>query len=434
MGYITAGITAAKDGVTSETQTKQSSTFRRYTAFLATSGINDPFLTNKTETQRQLIMSGFAHSIRTNYNGSTRKSELLSGTVQTAISHVVQTFRQNFRPDPTRDTSGAKGAILIRQLKSYKDADPATAHQACLPLQVWQQIYEDNSTPLRQAQGALLLGALFFAMRSCEYSTTNKDDGKRKTKIINCAGVRFFSNSSDGAIHELPHDRPLPSLAQADCVSITFVDQKNGEKMETITQHRVTNGSLCPVQAWATTIKRVESYTDTTLSSPVNTFLDPSTNKLVRITAKQMRSHIVSHVKQLGPEKFGIDIKRVGTHSLRSSCAMLLYLAEVRTSTIMLLGRWKSDAFLLYLRKQVKEFTKGVSNTMVDQPSIFSTIPNTSHHTTDLPNRHRSDRDDPMTSNVNSIASHARFNGPSQDRHTSNARNNTHSPVLRIWG
>ena len=146
-----------------------------------------------------------------------------------------------------------------------------------------------------------------------------------------------------------------------------------------------------------------------------------------------MRSHIVAHVKKLGPEQFGIDIKRVGTHSLRSSCAMLLYLAEVRTSTIMLLGRWKSDAFLLYLRKQVKEFTKGISNTMVDQPPTFFTIPNSPR--TDLPNRHRSDRDDPMTSNSNSIASHARFHGPGSTGNTSRATSNQHhSPAFRIWG
>ena len=146
-----------------------------------------------------------------------------------------------------------------------------------------------------------------------------------------------------------------------------------------------------------------------------------------------MRSHIIAHVKRIGPEKLGIDIHRVGTHSLRSSCAMLLYLAEVRTSTIMLLGRWKSDAFLLYLRKQVKEFTKGISSTMTNQPSTFLTIP--SQRSTDLPNRHTADRDDPMTMNANSIASHARFHGPGSTGNTSSATaNHQHPPAFRIWG
>jgi hypothetical protein len=270
-------------------------------------------------------------------------------------------------------------------------------------------------------------------MRSCEYSTTNKDDGKRKTNIITCDGVRFFGGTAQGEIRELPHDLPLTSLRQAECVSITFVEQKNGEKMETITQHRVNSGNLCPVKAWAETIKRVRSYPGTTGKSAVNLFALPKSGKLVSITAKQMRAHIIAHVNKIGPDKLGIDIKRVGTHSLRSSCAMLLYLAEVRTSTIMLLGRWKSDAFLLYLRKQVKEFTRGISTTMTDQPVTFFTIPNRPH--TDLPNRHRADRDDPMTSNADSIASHARFNGPGSRGNTSTiTANHQHSPVFRIWG
>jgi hypothetical protein len=300
-------------------------------------------------------------------------------------------------------------------------------------MKVWQSIYEDDTTPRNAALGPLIMGALFFAMRSCEYSKTNKDDGKRKTNIIICENVRFFTGTASGTIKKLHHELPLATLQSAECVSITFVEQKNGEKMETVTQHSVTNSPLCPVKAWATTIKRVQSYDQTSGTTPVNTFACPNSHKLVAITAKQVRAHIISHVHKLGPEQFGINIKRVGTHSLRSSCAMLLYLAEIRTSTIMLLGRWKSDAFLLYLRKQVKEFTKGISNTMVDQPPTFFTIPNPQH--TDMPNRHRSDRDDPMTSNPNSIASHARFHGPGSTGNTSSATSNHHqSPAFRIWG
>ena len=40
----------------------------------------------------------------------------------------------------------------------------------------------------------------------------------------------------------------------------------------------------------------------------------------------------------------------VGTHLIRLSLAMALYLAKITVATIMLLGRWCSDAFLLYVR------------------------------------------------------------------------------------
>ena len=40
---------------------------------------------------------------------------------------------------------------------------------------------------------------------------------------------------------------------------------------------------------------------------------------------------------------------------------MAMYLNDVPTYTIMLVGRWSSDAFLKYIRRQVQEFTSGVS-------------------------------------------------------------------------
>ena len=42
--------------------------------------------------------------------------------------------------------------------------------------------------------------------------------------------------------------------------------------------------------------------------------------------------------------------------------------------TIMLIGRWSSDAFLRYIRKQVQEFSSGVSRKMILSTDFF-TIP-----------------------------------------------------------
>jgi hypothetical protein len=57
---------------------------------------------------------------------------------------------------------------------------------------------------------------------------------------------------------------------------------------------------------------------------------------------------------------------------------MAIYLAGIPVFTIMLLGRWSSDVFLRYIRKQVKEFSRGISSKMI-QNEIFFTIPTISH-------------------------------------------------------
>ena len=56
----------------------------------------------------------------------------------------------------------------------------------------------------------------------------------------------------------------------------------------------------------------------------------------------------------IGEDKLGIKAEDVGPHSNRSSAAMWMYLNGVRTFTIMLQGRWSSDAFLTYIRKKSK--------------------------------------------------------------------------------
>jgi len=51
---------------------------------------------------------------------------------------------------------------------------------------------------------------------------------------------------------------------------------------------------------------------------------------------------------------------------------MMMYLAKEPVYTIMLIGRWNSDAFLAYIEKQIKEFTKGVSTRMLQNKTFFN--------------------------------------------------------------
>ncbi len=44
---------------------------------------------------------------------------------------------------------------------------------------------------------------------------------------------------------------------------------------------------------------------------------------------------------------------------------MSMYLGECPVYTIMMIGRWSSDAFLLYIWKQVEQFSHNVSRKML---------------------------------------------------------------------
>jgi hypothetical protein len=68
---------------------------------------------------------------------------------------------------------------------------------------------------------------------------------------------------------------------------------------------------------------------------------------------------------------------------------MAMYLEECAVYTIMLIGRWSSNAFLQYIHKQVMEFSQNVANKML-------TYQNFCH----IPDIHRQiPRDDPRQRN-----------------------------------
>jgi hypothetical protein len=423
MDCISGGLQDANQGIATQTLSKQLGSADRFQKFLHQCNItSDPFLDTFSTEERILITSAYAHHVRRNRHQHTNKKQLQGSTVAAAISNMVQTFRTHLRPDPTHDATGRRSAILTRQIKGYKASDPSTKSQQCLPIRVWNKINNDRSSPLNIAMADLLIGALFFAMRSCEYSSTSTSDGPRKTKILTCENVQFLVQDKSG-LSAIPHTSKLTTLYTADCVTITFISQKNGDKTTKVTQYKSTKG-LCPVIAWANTIKRVLSYPHTSNTSTVNTFLNPKNNRLVRISSRQTREHIKLIVKQIGPKSLGVDITRVGTHSIRSSCAMLLYLAKIPTATIMLLGRWKSDAFLLYLRRQVQEFAEGLSTAMMSLPTMFHNIPDNPQHIPTF--QSKSDRRQPGITPTDTPKSSSQFHGSNVTNTSSRHRTRRH--------
>ncbi len=218
-------------------------------------------------------------------------------------------------------------------------------------------------TPLDITMCQLFTGAFFFAMRSCEYL---KVSGTRCTKLLTLKNIIFFKGR-----RELHHSNK--SLHKADSVSITFEFQKKDTRNDTVTHHRSGHKSICPILVWAKIIQRIRNYPHSTDNTPVNTFMDKN-GRIHQITGSQLLKRIRLAATAIGKDILGFSPQYIGLHSVRSGAAMVMFLAGVPVYTIMLLGRWSSDAFLWYIRKQVKEFSKGISKKMLMNDKFF-TIP-----------------------------------------------------------
>ena len=88
---------------------------------------------------------------------------------------------------------------------------------------------------------------------------------------------------------------------------------------------------------------------------------------------------------------------------------MEMYLGKVSVYTIMLMGRWSSDAFLRYIQKQVEQFSRDVSKQMLNFCSF--------HHIPEIRLRRIMFDDPPHVINHRRVFN----NDPRQQNHRDNA-------------
>ena len=156
-------------------------------------------------------------------------------------------------------------------------------------------------------------------------------------------------------------DKTINNIAEADYVAITFDSQKNGEKLQTVVQHR-SRRTLCPVKAWGSLTNIILGYEGTSKNTSVNFYKSDSSSNYLQ--ASDIITHLRATCKTLNGNRIGLHPSKVGTHSIRMSFAMQLHLAGVRDFTIMMMGCWKSLALLRYIRPQIQEFSKELSKLM----------------------------------------------------------------------
>jgi hypothetical protein len=261
-----------------------------------------------------------------------------------------------------------RASILARLYRSYKSSDPKEKQEKAIPSCILILIANNNTTELRQATTQLIIGAFFFACRSCEYLKVKSPENKR-TRQLTLKNISFRKNG------ELLH-HSAPMLHSAESVSITFELQKNDRKNDTITQWATSHEILCPVKQWAALVTRIRAYTNTNDDTPVSTIRQH--NRLEHVTATHVTSSLRDAISTYGPERLRIAPSEVGTHSIRSGAAMAMYLGGVPVFAIMMIGRWSSDAFMKYIRKQIEEFTYDVSSKMLTMQQFR----HTHYHTT----------------------------------------------------
>jgi hypothetical protein len=161
--------------------------------------------------------------------------------------------------------------------------------------------------------------------------------------------VEFFTKSRAEVDHLDPN-----LIAKAHFVRVTFRDQKNGDKFDKRNHTKTKDPQLCPVLRLGRAVQRVLKFIPgATDDTPLCTTNDKTKTKAPNITAASTLRFLRKTCKDHGGKaKFGFDPMEIGNKSLRSGSAMGLLLQKCSPIKIMMLGRWKSMAFLDYIRTQ----------------------------------------------------------------------------------
>jgi hypothetical protein len=311
-------------------------------------------------------MSAFASAVRLQeFSNSSKKNPfLLSDSVRAAVAGVASAFRSQGKPDPTLDEQGKASILLQHQLRGYKNADPGTKHQQTLPLDVLDKLTSlESPHPLIVATQQLILQSFFFAMRSCEGFKVPRSE-ERRTLPLRRKDFKFLRNNKI-----VPHTSPFLHLA--DSVSVTFPYQKKDVKDDVVSQMNNRHPRLNPVVIAAGIVRRILAFSDNE-ETPIYKY-QRQDGKIGDVESGGARHFLRSFIRDFIDYKaLGIILEDVGMHSIRTSAAMAMFLAEVPVYIIMLLGRWSSDAFLLYIRKSVVEFSHDISTKMIQRRLFYS--------------------------------------------------------------
>ena len=255
-------------------------------------------------------------------------------------------------------------------MKAFENVDPPTSQQRAITPKFLRAMFDMSGAGCEAAKDSVLaisadiaIVAFFFAMRSCEITSTPTPG---RTKIIRLRGIVF----RDANNNVLDHSSDLSEQA-VERVTLTFENQKNGQKMAKRTHQRTEDPVLCPVRRLVSLVTRIyRTVPGANENSKVNVV--HLTSRVSHVTNELLKKHIRTTCTLLGGVKtFGFDAADIGTKSLRSGAAMSLFLMNHSVDKIMMLGRWSSAAFLVYIRPQVLEWTNNMSSDMIHNNSFF---------------------------------------------------------------
>lgn len=374
---LAAALRATRESQTAKHLGSKNSGFAHWTDYCGAHGL-DPRLHGYGVPQRTAIILAYGQQYRAwgKWSAGRTKRLVRAGTVDKALQAVGSGFTNLGLEDPRKDRLSNTLLPAIREfLDGLRSMDSPASRVYPVGLQFIRQMpaildfghYSEGT--LNQHIFNLTVVGFFWLLRPCEFLRST--EAHLQTKAFQLKDVSFtyrgrqVSAPNASFLNDVRNHRHIHDAA------LTFTEQKNGVKGEIIRQRATNHEFLCPAKSLAWIVRHMLKHgadPDTPIYyhwCAYRKYLRPISYDMVtaglRVCAQQLFSTT------------GIDPSLLTVKGLRPGGATALLCAGVDSNATALLGRWRSDAMLRYLRAQAAAYSNHYSQLMLDSGSYTFT-------------------------------------------------------------
>ena len=292
-------------------------------------------------------------ALRYRRHGQTNRS-VRAGSVDKALVAVGQGIADLGELDPRKESRGSKHFHPVYRafLQRLQDEDDPASRVYPANVTILRSMYDCLDTDhavegvTNQVTIDLCIIGFYWMLRPAEYLQATTPEAR--SQAFRLCDINL---TIDGHVHP-GHTAPLNDVNRVAFATLTFTDQKNAVRGEQIGHSANTDPLLCPAKALARIARRLQQ-SRASPQDPIYRHRNPVTRTWYDVPPAFV-TNALRHAATALKDQTGIDPLLLSARSLRPGGATALLCANVGATTVQLIGRWKSDAMLRYLRVQAQ--------------------------------------------------------------------------------
>lgn len=359
---LRAALELAGRSTTAKHRKSSASIFHKWAEFCVQHGTEPSLRGTARDQQLNFLLVFF---MRYRVHGQTGES-VRADTVAKAITAVGKGIADMGQPNPTKQAHGSDrlDPLLAAFVKGMRNQDSPSGRAYPVSLLVVRGLRDAIDTDhyllgtFNELIIDLIVVAFYFLLRPSEYLRSTNREARTQAFRLHHITLTMGGHSYLGHQAPLNDENRISGISKA---ALTFSDQKNAVRGETIGHNANSDPFFCPAKALGRIARRLQQA-GAPPDTPIHRHFNAVDGQWYDVSSTHIKNAL-RHSAGLLHKDTGVHPSLYDTRGMRPGGATALLCAGVDADRICLLGRWLSDAMFRYLRAQAA--TKDLSEAML---------------------------------------------------------------------